>query len=80
MRNNAGNNSNVNKTYGPIAGSAKSGFSSNYVGNAFKEYSEWYNAPGNGKHTKEAGQFWGAVLQGRRYDVNGNQTNKGKNK
>ena len=73
MRNNAGDNSNVNKIYGPIAGSAKSGFSSNYVGNAVKEYSEWYNAPGNGKHVKEAGQFWGAVLRGRRYDANGKQ-------
>ena len=72
-RNNDGDNSNVNKTYGPIANSAKTGFSSNYVGNVAKEYSEWYNAPGNGKHMKEAGQFWGAVLKGRRYDKNGKQ-------
>jgi len=75
-KNNAGDNKNVNKTFGPIAGSAKSTFTSNYIGNAVKEYSEWYNAPGNGKHMKEAGQFWGAVLKGSRYDKSGNQTNK----
>jgi hypothetical protein len=77
-KNSAGDNSSVSKTFGPIAKSANSDFSSNYFGNVVKEYSEWYNAPGNGKHTKEAGQFWGAVLKGSKYDPKGKQTNKGK--
>jgi hypothetical protein len=40
-RNNAGNNSNVNKTYGPIAGSAKS---TSYLGNLGKEIKQFGSA------------------------------------
>ena len=80
-KNSAGDNSSVNKVFGPIAGSAHSDFSSNYFGNVAKAYSKWYNAPGDGKNSKEAGQFWGSVLQNRTYDSKGNlnkKTNKGK--
>jgi len=55
----ADDRSNMNKIYKPIAG---------YVGNVIKEYSQWnnqVNAPARGPAT---GQFYGALLQGRRYD------------
>ena len=41
MRNDAGNNSNVNKIYGPIAGSAKS---TSYLGNLGKELKQFGSA------------------------------------
>jgi len=58
-RNSAEDRSNMNKIYKPIAG---------YVGNVVKEYRQWNNqtnAPARGPAT---GQFYGALLQGRRYD------------
>ncbi len=41
-----------------------------YIENAAKEYAEWNE---RGRTDSEAGQFWGAVLQGRRYDQKGRQ-------
>lgn len=41
-----------------------------YIENVAKEYAEWNE---NGRTQSEAGQFWGAVLQGRRYDKKGKQ-------
>lgn len=41
-----------------------------YIENVAKEYAEWNES---GKEQSEAGQFWGAVLQGRRYDKKGKQ-------
>ena len=58
-RKSADDRSNMNSIYKPIAG---------YVGNVVKEYRQWNNqtnAPARGPAT---GQFYGALLQGRRYD------------
>lgn len=58
-RKSADDRSNMNKIYKPIAG---------YVANVVKEYRQWdgqVNAPARGPAT---GQFYGALLQGRRYD------------
>jgi hypothetical protein len=50
-----------------------------YIGNIVKEYKEWNKTMGGpttaGKKQQaaEAGQFWGAVLQGRRYNTSGKQ-------
>lgn len=41
-----------------------------YIQNAAKEYAEWNES---GRTSSEAGQFWGAVLQGRRYNKKGKQ-------
>jgi hypothetical protein len=41
-----------------------------YIQNVAKEYAEWNES---GRTQSEAGQFWGAVLQGRRYDKKGKQ-------
>ncbi len=41
-----------------------------YIQNVAKEYAEWNES---GRTQSEAGQFWGAVLQGRRYDKKGRQ-------
>ena len=43
-----------------------------YLQNIGKEYSEWKKSNPSGPGP-EAGQFWGAVLQGRRYDKRGIQ-------
>ena len=39
-----------------------------YIQNAAKEYAEWNES---GRKQSEAGQFWGALLQGRQYDKKG---------
>lgn len=41
-----------------------------YAKNVVKEYSQWNNQPGPNHPARNAasGQFWGALLQGRRYD------------
>lgn len=44
-----------------------------YVENAAKEYAQWNES---GRTNEEAGQFWGAMLQGRRYDKKGKQIKK----
>ena len=47
-----------------------------YAGNVVKEYGEWRKAQPkskDGKAMPEAGQFYGALLQGRRYDSSGKQ-------
>jgi hypothetical protein len=47
-----------------------------YISNVSKEYGEWRKAQpksADGKAMPEAGQAWGALLQGRRYDTNGKQ-------
>ncbi len=41
-----------------------------YIQNVAKEYAQWNES---GRTQSEAGQFWGAVLQGRRYDKKGKQ-------
>jgi len=41
-----------------------------YIENAAKEYAEWNE---RGRTDAEAGQFWGALLQGRRYNKKGRQ-------
>jgi len=41
-----------------------------YIQNAAKEYAQWNEG---GRTDEEAGQFWGAILQGRRYNKKGNQ-------
>lgn len=42
-----------------------------YVANVANEYAQW-----DAKRTKaNTGQFYGALLQGRRYDTNGNLLN-----
>lgn len=41
-----------------------------YIQNVAKEYAEWNES---GRTQSEAGQFWGAVLQGRRYNKKGQQ-------
>jgi hypothetical protein len=41
-----------------------------YIQNVAKEYAQWNES---GRTDSEAGQFWGAVLQGRRYDKKGKQ-------
>jgi len=43
-----------------------------YLQNIGKEYSEWKSSNPDGPGP-EAGQFWGAVLQGRRYNKKGKQ-------
>ena len=51
----------------------------NYIGNIVKEYKQWNNTmggptrAGEKQQAAEAGQFWGAVLQGRRYSEGGKQ-------
>jgi hypothetical protein len=50
-------------------GTSKSTFA-RYIENAAKEYAEWNES---GRKDSEAGQFWGAVLQARRYDKKGKQ-------
>lgn len=53
-----------------------------YIGNIVKEYKDWNktmggpSTAGKKQQAAEAGQFWGAALQGRRYDVNGKQIKK----
>ena len=53
-----------------------------YVANIVKEYKEWNNTMGGPSRTgkkqqaAEAGQFWGAALQGRRYNSKGKQVNR----
>lgn len=44
----------------------------NYVKNVAKEYADWYKSSGKDE-AKQAGQAWGALLQGRRYDESGKQ-------
>jgi hypothetical protein len=50
-----------------------------YFGNIVKEYKDWDktmggpSTAGKKQQAQEAGQFWGAVLQGRRYDKSGTQ-------
>ena len=47
-----------------------------YASNIVKEYGEWRKAQPkskDGKAMPEAGQAWGALLQGRRYDSTGKQ-------
>jgi hypothetical protein len=39
-----------------------------YIQNAAKEYAQWNE---RGRTQSDAGQFWGAVLQGRQYDKKG---------
>jgi len=41
-----------------------------YIQNAAKEYAQWNES---GRADAEAGQFWGALLQGRRYNKKGIQ-------
>jgi hypothetical protein len=41
-----------------------------YIQNVAKEYAQWNES---GRTDSEAGQFWGAVLQARRYDKKGKQ-------
>ena len=41
-----------------------------YIQNVAKEYAQWNES---GRTQSEAGRFWGAVLQGRRYDKKGKQ-------
>ena len=41
-----------------------------YIQNVAKEYAQWNES---GRTQSEAGQFWGAVLQGRRYNKKGQQ-------
>jgi hypothetical protein len=41
-----------------------------YIENAAKEYAEWNE---RGRTDDEGGQFWGAILQGRRYNQKGKQ-------
>jgi hypothetical protein len=41
-----------------------------YIQNVAKEYAQWNES---GRTDSEAGQFWGAVLQGRRYNKKGKQ-------
>lgn len=41
-----------------------------YIQNAAKEYAEWNEG---GRTDSDAGQFWGAILQGRRYGKGGKQ-------
>jgi hypothetical protein len=41
-----------------------------YIENAAKEYAEWNEG---GRTDEEGGQFWGAILQGRRYNKRGKQ-------
>jgi len=43
-----------------------------YIRNIAKEYSEWYKSSGK-QEAQEAGQFWGSVLQNRRYSKSGEQ-------
>lgn len=51
-----------------MAGNTPFGRAAKYVANVAQEYATW-----DARRTKEnAGQFYGALLQGRRYDVNGN--------
>ena len=45
---------------------------SDYLQNITKEYKQWKRSNPSGPGP-EAGQFWGAVLQGRRYDKRGRQ-------
>ncbi len=47
-----------------------------YIGNIVKEYKQWNNAVGRKDEAAQAGQFWGAALQGRRYDAKGKQIKK----
>ena len=57
---------------------AGSGFGriAKYVANAAKEYATWDSS----RTEENAGQAWGAILQGRRYDKNGNLVEKKKGK
>ena len=42
---------------------------SSYAANVAKEYSQWANqGPNHPARNAESGQYWGALLQGRRYD------------
>lgn len=41
-----------------------------YIQNVAKEYAQWNET---GRTKSEAGQFWGAVLQARRYNKKGQQ-------
>ena len=49
------------------------------IGNIVKEYKDWNKTmggptrAGEKQQAQEAGQFWGAVLQGRRYNEGGKQ-------
>jgi len=43
-----------------------------YLQNIVKEYKQWKRSNPSGPGP-EAGQFWGAVLQGRRYNKKGEQ-------
>jgi hypothetical protein len=47
-----------------------------YISNIVKEYKQWNNAVGRKDEAAQAGQFWGAALQGRRYDAKGKQIKK----
>jgi hypothetical protein len=47
-----------------------------YISNIVKEYKQWNNAVGRKDEAAQAGQFWGATLQGRRYDAKGKQIKK----
>lgn len=70
MRDSAGINDRGGKNVNPI-NKAVNTFTS-YVGNVASSYSKWDNLKNAPAHSPEAGQFWGAVLQNRRYDSNGN--------
>jgi len=43
-----------------------------YLQNVIKEYKQWQRSNPSGPGP-EAGQFWGALLQGRRYNKKGRQ-------
>ena len=58
-RKSAEDRSNMNKLYKPIAG---------YVGNVVKEYRQWNNQGNAPARNDAVGQFYGALLKGRRYD------------
>jgi hypothetical protein len=63
-RKSADDRSNMNNIYKPIAG---------YVSNVVSAYKAWDKAKNPNPRGKETGQFYGALLQNRRYDKNGKQ-------
>jgi hypothetical protein len=71
IRDSAGINDRGGKNVNPINKAVNTVTS--YVGNVAKSYSKWDNLKNAPAHNPEAGQFWGAVLQNRRYDSNGKQ-------
>lgn len=54
---------------------------SSYAANVAKEYSQWANqGPNHPARNAESGQYWGALLQGRRYDDKTGKQITGKSK